>query len=237
LPQATALKHSSADTTEIIIMKSICAISGAALMSLATSAASAAPRHHGVNRQSTSHSFNEASLMQTTLTAAVLALSATLTLVSMPAAADLAVGGDETNVDRVIPSAAVWTILTAEPFQTMANDTHCIATGSADALNPNMADDSRYRFVLSVDNQNPAINAACERTVEFDTHGTDAQHVEEVSSTCTFRHLGAGNHTIYWLARKVGAATPNLTVDDNSMTFVCMNNLLDNDGEADGGGD
>jgi hypothetical protein len=43
LPQATALKHSSTDTTEIIIMKSICAISGAALMSLATSAASAAP--------------------------------------------------------------------------------------------------------------------------------------------------------------------------------------------------
>lgn len=171
--------------------------------------------------------------MKAIITATVLAMSG----VCMQASAEFAVGGDETNVDQVVPSAAMWTVLTDEPFQTMANDTHCIATGSADALNPNMMDDSRYRFVLSVDNQQPAVNGACERSVEFDMHGADAQHIEEVSSTCTFRHLGAGNHTIYWLARKSGAGAPNLTVDDNSMTFVCMNNLLDNDGEADGGGD
>lgn len=170
--------------------------------------------------------------MKRILKSSAVLLSATLAVASLQASADLAVGGDETNVNRVVPGAAIWTILTAEPFQTVGNDTHCVATGSADALNPNMGNNHQYRFVVSIDNLNPAVNGACERTVEFDAF---AQHIEEVSSTCTFRHLAAGNHRIFWLARKVVAGAPALTVDDNSMTFVCQNNLLDLDGEGDGG--
>ena len=69
--------------------------------------------------------------------------------------------------------------------------------------------------------------------MEFDANATGR---EEVSSTATFRTIQAGNHTIYWLARKISGA-PNLTVTDNSMTFVCNSSLLDPfDGLGDGQG-
>lgn len=165
-------------------------------------------------------------------TASAFLLSITLAVVSLQAAADFAVGGDETNVDRIVPNDNAWTILVAEPFMTNANITHCIATGSADALNPNMVGNFRYRFVLSIDNVMPPIDTPCERTVAFDNAAV--QSVEEVSSTCTFRNLPAGGHVIRWLARKVTAAAPPLAVVDNSMTFVCQNNLLDGDGPGDG---
>jgi hypothetical protein len=154
----------------------------------------------------------------------------------MQASADFAVGGDETNVNRVVPFNNAWTVLVEEPFQTVSDITHCVATGSADALNPNMAGviGGSYRFVLSIDNANPPVNGPCERTVAFDNGAV--QGVEEVSSTCTFRDLPAGGHRILWLARRVAAA-PILTVSDNSMTFVCQNNLLDLDGKGDGNPD
>ncbi len=173
--------------------------------------------------------------MKPILTASAIVLSATLAAASMQASADFAVGGDETNVDRNVPFANAWTILVSEPFVT-ATGSHCIATGSADALNPLMGDDNLYRFVLTIDNVNPnVVNSACERSVEFDVNGADTQRIEEVSSTCTFRNIPPGFHRISWLARKGAAAAPNLTVDDNSMTFVCQNNLLDGDGLGDGG--
>jgi hypothetical protein len=167
-----------------------------------------------------------------TLSASILALTGFLACVSMQAAADYGVGGDETNNDRNVPFANMWTVLTAEPFQTWTNDTQCVATGSADAENPG---GGLYRFVLSVDNAAPPVDSACERSVAFDNGAV--QSVEEVSSTCTFRHLAAGFHRIYWLARRANAAAPALTVRDNSMTFVCMERLLDLDGEGDGGPD
>lgn len=159
-------------------------------------------------------------------------LSAMLAGVSPQAAADFAVGGDETNVNRIVPFDNVWTTLVAEPFVTNANITHCVATGSADALNPNMAGNNRYRFVLTIDNAMPPVDTACERTVAFDNGAI--QSMEEVSSTCTFRNLTAGGHTIRWLARKMVAAAAPLTVTDNSMTFVCQDRLLDGDGPGDG---
>lgn len=65
-----------------------------------------------------------------------LLVSALLAGMSPQAAADFAVGGDETNVNRFVPFDNAWTVLVAEPFVTTSNITHCIATGSADALNP-----------------------------------------------------------------------------------------------------
>jgi hypothetical protein len=148
--------------------------------------------------------------------------------------ADNGIGGDETTADRVVNSSNVWTVLVAEPFQLVNDVSSCIATGSADAQNPNNGNDRLYRFALSIDNNNPVIDGPCERTVDFDVN---RNKMEEVSGTCTFRLLAAGNHTIYWLARKTPNA-PNMTVTDNSMTFVCHNSLLDPfDGLGDGGGD
>lgn len=175
--------------------------------------------------------------MKTILTSSAFVLVATLGAASMQAAADNFVGGDETTVNELVPAAGAWTVLVAEPMTLAGVNTHCVATGSADALNPNSGVDNQYRFVLSIDNANPPITAtglACERTVEFDQQGVFSQNTEEVSSTCTFRDLDQGFHTIYWLARKgVGGAT-NLTVNDSSMSFVCQDNLSDLDGVRDG---
>jgi hypothetical protein len=161
----------------------------------------------------------------TKLTAAVVcSLSATGAL------ADNGLGGDETTTDRVINGTA-WTVLVSEPIALASEGTSCIATGSADARNPNVGPNRLYQFTLSIDNPAPALHSAFERAVEFDANQVGK---EEVSSTATFRLLQAGVHTIYWLARKDTAATPNLTVTDNSMSFVCLNNLMDLDGLGDG---
>ena len=148
--------------------------------------------------------------------------------------ADNGVGGDETVNDRIVNSQNVWTVLVSEPFQLVNAASNCVATGSADAVNPNNGANRTYRFTLSIDNANPAVDGPFERSVEFDANMVGR---EEVSSTATFRLLQAGNHTIYWLARK-GGAIPNLTVSDNSMSFVCSDILLDPfDGLGDGDGD
>ncbi len=171
--------------------------------------------------------------MKALRTSSAFALLATLAVASMQTSADVGVGGDETNVDRIVPFNNAWTTLVAEPFQITKELTHCVATGSADALNPNVGN-NQYRFLLSIDNANPPIGGACERSVAFDNGAV--QSTEEVSSTCTFRNLGLGLHTIRWSARTVAAAAP-LIVTDNSMTFVCDNTLLDWDGPGDGHGD
>lgn len=168
--------------------------------------------------------------MQSNLALTTLVCSALLTTASLPAIA--AVGGDETDVDEIVPSGG-WTVLVQEPFQTPPGVTHCVATGSLDAVNPNMGDDNQYVFVLSMDVPAPPIDGTCERTVEFDEHLTDAQKVEEVSSTCTFRDLQQGPHVIYWLGQALAGAPP-VTVLDSSMTFVCDKRLLDEDGKGDG---
>jgi len=147
--------------------------------------------------------------------------------------ADNGIGGDETINNRLVNSSNVWTVLVAEPIALADDGGSCIATGSADAVNPNNGANRQYRFALSIDNANPGVDGPFERTVEFDANGVGR---EEVSSTATFRFLQAGVHTIYWLARKIGNV-PNMTVSDNSMTFVCMNALLDLDGPGDGNGD
>lgn len=153
--------------------------------------------------------------------------SALLMAAALPAMAVNGVGGDETIVNEAVVGMP-WRVLVHERFQTNVT-TNCVATGSLDAINPNNGDNRQYRFTLTLDNQMPPINGACERTVEFDEHGNDDQNIEEVSSTCIFRNIPPGNHTINWLARAATAATPAMTVADSSMTFVCNQNLLDYD--------
>jgi len=143
--------------------------------------------------------------------------------------ADIGVGGRATTVDISVNSDMMWTILVAETF-TVADGTTCIATGSADALNPNAGNNNQYRFTLAL-MANPGTNSRFERSVEFDMNGVGK---EEVSSTAVFGPLEPGTYTIHWLARKVAAGAPNLNVTDNSMTFVCSDDRLHD--EADAGG-
>jgi hypothetical protein len=139
------------------------------------------------------------------------------------------VGGDETTTNRVVNSSNAWTVLVSEPVQLPAGGS-CIATGSADAKNPNSGNNRQYRFTLALV-PNPAVDGPFERTVEFDAF---AVGMEEVSSTAIFSSKPPGAYTIYWLARTIQNA-PAMTVTDNSMTFVCSTNLLDPmDGHGDG---
>ncbi len=138
--------------------------------------------------------------------------------------ADNGVGGRATTVNISVNSSMAWTVLVAETF-TVIDETTCVATGSADALNPNNGFNRQYRFTLALI-PNPGINGRFERTVDFDMNGVGR---EEVSSTAIFGPLDPGTYTIHWLARKVAAGAPNLNVTDNSMTFVCSNNLLHDD--------
>lgn len=158
--------------------------------------------------------------------------STLLMAAALPAMAVNGVGGDETRLNEAVVGTP-WRVLVHERFQTNVT-TNCVATGSLDAINPNVGDNSQYMFTLTLDALTPPIDGACERTVEFDAHGNDAQRIEEVSSTCIFRNVPPGIHRINWLARAATAATPSMTVADSSMTFVCNQNLLDNDHHGDG---
>ncbi len=151
-----------------------------------------------------------------------------LALISFKASAE-GVEGSRTTANIVVTNAAAWTTLSSSTVVIPAGQTwHCIATGSADGLNPANVNsfDHQYRFTLSIDSVNPAVDGACERTLEFDNNiGVDDVSFEDVNSTCPFKNIGPGAHTIRWQARKVAATDSNLTVLDNSHTVVCSNNL------------
>jgi len=160
-----------------------------------------------------------------------LAACALLALCASGARSDEGSGGNETKTDRVVNSNAAWTVLVSKSFSLASDDDSCVVIGSAEAINPNNGNDRQYRFSLAIDNSNPGVDNAFERLVEFDANTVGR---EEVTSTATFRLLQSGNHTIYWLARKISGA-PNLTVSDNSMSLVCASSLLDPiDGRGDG---
>lgn len=155
-------------------------------------------------------------------------LSLILAVFASAARAEQGVGGDASKVNRVVDRAQDWIDLLDEPFELSAGTTHCVASASADTL-PRPSDaKGRYRFVLSVDNASPAVDGACERTIQA---GGDFPTNVSVNTTCTFRNLAPGHHRIHWLARKV-PGSPDLTVTDSSLSFSCQEKLLDADGLA-----
>jgi hypothetical protein len=139
------------------------------------------------------------------------------------------VEGAQTTVDDLIQTDAAWDPLLSVTV-TIPNTGsvwHCVATGSADAVNPGSGVDNQYRFVLSLDSTSIAVGSACERTIDFNQNaGVNDPNRLEVSSTCTFKSISAGNHSIRWMARKVAASDADLTVDDSSLSVVCSDNVL-----------
>lgn len=169
-----------------------------------------------------------------------LALFANIALLPNAAMAVDAVGGSARNTDVAVGGAA-WTVLTSVNF---ANPTQrfCTATGSADAFRPTAAA-GQYRYLFTVsDNPNPVFDQGQERALEFMNQGTILDNSsKEISTTGGWAWNAAANpgyftvtptisffqsRTIYFLARKATAATPNLVVADASMTVTCTDNKL-----------
>jgi hypothetical protein len=107
----------------------------------------------------------------------------------------------------------------------------CVATGSAEANNPNDGKvDHRYIFGLALDQavgQAPNPEGGSERTIEFDdTNAADDVEKVEVSSTFTFTNVPAGQHTIFWMAKKGNNQDANMTVQDASLSIICVEGSL-----------
>jgi hypothetical protein len=168
--------------------------------------------------------------MKTNKLPVLIILSLCMTLISFRASAiESGVEGTQTRANVTVNNASSWTTLSNSVVVIPAGQIwHCVATGSADGQNPGRSNTNmRYRFTLTIDNTSPATDGACERTVQFDDNDAISDtNFKAVSSTCTFKNIDPGTHTIRWLARKFDADKPNLTVLDNSHSVVCSDNLL-----------
>ena len=165
---------------------------------------------------------------RSTLLAAALPICATL--MSAPVLAVDAVGDSARNIDVAV-GAAAWTVLTSVNFNTPTR--FCTATGSADAFRPTPAI-GQYRYLFTVsDTTNPPLDQGQERALEFLNHAGAVDNTsKEITTTGGRFTIAAGpgpfisERTIYFLARKATAATPNLTVADASLTVTCTDNRL-----------
>ncbi len=130
-------------------------------------------------------------------------------------------------VTTVGGASANWNTLVSVEILIPANQIwHCVATASAEALNPGGLD-NRYRFTLTRNDTSPVVGAGCERTIDVDDNaGVDDATNYVVGTTCPFLNVFAGTHTIRLLATKVTAGDANMIVDDSSLTVVCTNNQL-----------
>jgi hypothetical protein len=172
--------------------------------------------------------------------AAVLPLCATL--MSSPVSAVDAVGGSANNgatpVNAVVNCAAPgnWTVLERVRFQNPTRR-YCIATGSADARRPTTVNGESFYYFTVSNASNPRCDQGQERTLTFRNQGGILDNsVKEITTTGGWMSqananpghftVPAGNRTIYFLARKANAATPNLGVDDASLTVTCTDNRL-----------
>jgi len=170
--------------------------------------------------------------MRTKILAQLIVLPLSLGLAPLTASAiESGAEGTATNVNITVTSELAWTVLSSSIISIPAGQIwHCAANGSAEGVNPggNFAD-MRYRFTLAIDSLNPLVDGACERTLQFDDNPSiNDVNLEDVNSTCPFKNITSGTHVIRWLARKIPRSpdAPNLTVQDNSLTVVCSDNLL-----------
>ncbi|HTP07450.1 MAG TPA: Kazal-type serine protease inhibitor domain-containing protein [Anaerolineae bacterium] len=147
-------------------------------------------------------------------------------MISFNVSAESRVQGAKTNANITVTSERAWTVLSSATVRIPEGEGwQCVATGSADGKNPaNGTIDNQYRFTLSIDNVNPAVDGPCERTLQFNDNGGVRDTIyDDVNSTCSFNNIRSGNRVIRWLARKTekNPDAPNLIVLDNSLTVVC----------------
>lgn len=144
-------------------------------------------------------------------------------------AAHDATGGAATVADVRVTRTTFQTVLAVlmdfspEGSYDGAHPHHCVATASAQAVNPgDDTVDNKYIFVLALDDTTPAANHPSARTIEFNDNAVvqDALY-QEVSSPFFFADIPPGRHLIRWMARKVGPDDEPLTVDDASLSIIC----------------
>jgi len=145
------------------------------------------------------------------------------------------VGGDGTTTPNpVVTSNTVWTVLESQSVSNPNNYRYCTATCSADGLNPGSFGSNQYRFRVSLNGQPLSVNGAYERTLGFQNTNLAlappmfyiADSIREITTTGGPFTTPIGTSFIKCEARKFLAATPNLTVDDVSLTVTCTDTLL-----------
>ncbi len=156
------------------------------------------------------------------------ALPASLALGASSALAQ--VGGNDTNVNLVIPAGGCITLnQKIVPLATFPR--YCAVTGSADVAHPN--GNGFYTFNLTLDQPvatacNP-IDGGKERTVLFQDVAVGGaivpdNRIKEVTSTGFFTLPAGAAHIIRWTGRATGA--PATTVLDRSLSVVCSSALI-----------
>ena len=155
------------------------------------------------------------------------ALFAAFLAIPAPSFADDRAGGQMTIVDVTLDVAVDegtdnWGVVMAEAIN-LTDASNIIVTACSDVANPD-ATPATYRFVLTLDDTAPGLNTGSERQVEFDDPANDAELVH-VCSTRYFNNVGAGNHTIRWLASKADDTHLDTIIEDSSMTLVASDGL------------
>lgn len=139
-------------------------------------------------------------------------------------------GGTSTATNFVVSSSAAWQIVRSISVPSSTVSRSCQSVASLDVINPDGTTNQLYRFTITLDNLNPAINAnGTERTVELKKSGGgggggggDDVHAASVSTNQFFLLAPNVTHTIRLLGRKNSATTLNLTVDDASLSIICF---------------
>ena len=133
--------------------------------------------------------------------------------------------GSSTIVDFVCTNPLAWQAINSVNIVSSPHRHGYVITASADLFNPSgsAAIDQFYHITLSVDAVNPPLDNASARTVELeDNAGVNDQSIVPVS-TNVFVNIGANsNHVVRFQCRKSSASQPNLTILDNSLTIVCI---------------
>jgi hypothetical protein len=148
--------------------------------------------------------------------------------------------GTRSTVNVPIDDASNWVVITKatvsfpNQWPTFDTATHgCVVNASADVSWPggSAADvENRYRFVLSLNNYNPTIDSGTERTLATVDHaGVNDPSYYPISTTLASTGLtkdnglnGGGQHTFYFLGRKVLASDPPVTAVDYSISLICV---------------
>lgn len=133
--------------------------------------------------------------------------------------------GTSTTTNFIINSSVNWQTIRSIFVPSSTTIRRCQAVASLDAINPGgTQSDQQYIFTLSLDNSNPFVNAnGAERTIEVrDNGGTDDPNFWPVSTNQFFSLPANATHTIRLLGRKVLSSNLNLTVDDASLSIICI---------------
>ena len=151
------------------------------------------------------------------------------------------VTGSHATANVTINDAFNWVLITKATVSILPvldnGDHGCTVTASADVLwtgGSTNEVENRYRFVVIRNNTNPVTGLGTERTLAMVNHADlNDPNYHAISTTGVSGGLtnnngvnGSGEHTFYFLGRKVSASDPNVTVTDASLAVMCVDDTL-----------